>query len=93
MILQKKKEDSQMIKFIIAATVCCSGCTDADFAKLTSLGNTASVKCYSGGKLVVNTTSTGKIRNEKNSNGYFFVEKDTGETIEVDMDCIFRYKK
>jgi hypothetical protein len=81
-----------IIKFIIAAAVCCCGCTDADFAKLTSLGNTASVKCYSGGKLVFNTTSTGKIRNEKNSNGYFFVEKDTGETIEVDMDCIFRYK-
>lgn len=81
-----------MIKFIMIAVFFCSGCTDADFAKLKSLGNSADVKCYSGGKLVVNTTSSGKIRNEKNSNGYFFVEKDTGETIEVDMDCIFRYK-
>lgn len=94
MILQKKKEDFQMIKYvIIAAAVLFSGCTDAYFGKLKSLGSSASVKCYSGGKLVVDTISTGKIRSEANSNGYYFVEKDTDEMIEVDADCIFRYIK
>lgn len=93
MTFQKKKEDFQMIKYIIAAAVLFSGCTDAYFGKLTSLGSAASVKCYSGGKLVVDTMSTGKIRSEANSNGYYFVEKDTDEMIEVDADCIFRYIK
>jgi hypothetical protein len=93
MTFQKKKEDFQMIKYVIIAAVLSSGCTDAYFGKLKSLGSSASVKCYSGGKLVVDTMSTGKIRSEANSNGYYFVEKDTGEMIEVDADCIFRYIK
>jgi len=82
-----------MIKYIFAVVVLSSGCTDAYFGKLKSLGNSAHVRCWSGGQLIVDTTSSGKIHSEANSNGYYFVERSTGEMIEVDADCIFRYHK
>lgn len=83
-----------MIKYvIIAAAVLSSSCTDAYFGKLKSFGGSAKVQCWSGGQLILDTTSSGKIHSETNSNGYFFVEAKSGEMIEVDADCMFRYHK
>ena len=83
-----------MIKYIIiAAAVLSSSCTDAYFGKMKSLGHTAKVQYWSGGQLILDTTSSGKIHSEANSNGYFFVEAESHEMIEVDADCLFRYKK
>jgi hypothetical protein len=47
------------------------GCSDAQLAKLGSLGNSAEAKCYSGGKMVFHGISTGVVHNEENSDGYF----------------------
>ena len=81
-----------MIKYIIVVvSIFSSSCTDAYFGKITSLGSSANVKCYSGGKLVLDTTSTGKIRSEVKSNGYYFVDKTSGNVTEVDADCVFEY--
>jgi hypothetical protein len=82
-----------MIKYVIITAVLCSGCTDAMMGKFKSLGNSARVRCWSGGQLIVDTVSSGKISSEANSNGYYFVEKSSGDVIEVDADCIFRYTK
>lgn len=59
-----------MYKFILAAALL-SGCTDALVTKLTTIGSSAEVKCYSGEKLIFWGISTGKVSNEENSDGYF----------------------
>jgi len=67
------------------------GCTDAKMARWSNLGNSASIACYSGGKLIYEGASTGKISSELNSDGYFFKEKSTGKLMEVSGNCVIIY--
>ena len=78
---------------ILTLLLTCSACTDAGMGKLFSLGSEASIVCRSGGKVFLNTHSSGKVFSEKTSDGYYFTERDTGDLIEVNGDCIIRYKK
>ena len=57
-------------------------------AKLSGLGNDHSVEMYSGGKLVREWTSDGKVGNESNSDGYFFMDKESRKLIEVSGDVV-----
>ena len=62
----------------------------------TKIGNwwgdqAAEIKCYSGGVLVIESTSTGKIQDAANSDGYFWVDKETGRGLESNGDCVLRY--
>ena len=67
-----------------------SGC-DATIGKLTSIGSTADIICYSGDKLILETESTGKVVSE-NGSGYYFKDKKDGRMTEVDAACIIKYK-
>lgn len=51
--------------------LCSFGCTDAERGKYAVLGNSSEVTCYSGGKTYFHARSTGKVSNEKNSDGFF----------------------
>ena len=66
-------------------------CTDAQRGKITSLGNSATIECYSGGKLIYSGKSTGKVQSEANSDGYFFRDDKLNKMIEVSGDCIITY--
>ena len=68
------------------------GCTDAQIAKLGGLGNEASVKCWSGTKVIYEGTSTGKVQSEADSDGYFFKDKATGKLMEVSGNCVITYE-
>lgn len=59
-----------MIKYLIFATLLCS-CTDAEWSKYTTLGQRAEIICRSGGKISFHGISTGKVMNERNSDGYY----------------------
>jgi len=83
---------TKLIKLIIVAC-CISGCTDASMGKLFSLGSEAHIICRSGGKVFLDAYSSGKVFSEKTSDGYYFTEKNSGDLIEVNGDCIIRYKK
>ena len=48
-----------------------SGCTDAEFNRYTTFGQRAEIICRSGGKITFHGISTGKVSNERNSDGYF----------------------
>ena len=72
---------------------CTVACTDASMGKLLSLGSEAHIVCRSGGNVFLNTYSSGKVFSEKTSDGYYFTERDTGDLIEVNGDCIIRYKE
>lgn len=50
-----------------------SGCTDAEFSKITTIGQRSEAVCLSGGILSFHGISTGKVSNEKNSDGYYAV--------------------
>lgn len=70
-----------------------NGCTDAQRGKIAALGSSASVKCYSGGVLIYDGRSTGKVSSESNSDGYNFVDRETGYTKEVSGDCDITYDR
>ena len=77
---------------LILAILAIAGCTDATRGKLFSLGSSAEIKCYSGGIVIYDGESTGKVRSEENSDGYYFVDKATGATMEVSGNCVITYK-
>jgi len=69
------------------------GCTDATIGKLSSYGGSAFVECYSGERLIYKGESTGKVSNSESSDGYYFVDKETGKLKEVSGNCIITYNK
>ena len=94
-----------MYKFILAATML-SGCTDAMFSKISTIGSKAEVKCYSGSRLIFWGISTGKVSNEENSDGFFarwrvkevagqWDQVDVGQTLpaSVSGNCIIIYEE
>lgn len=68
------------------------GCTDAHISKLSSLGSSAKIACYSGGKLIYEGISTGKVVSEENSDGYFFKDEKDGKLKEVSGNCVIVYQ-
>jgi|TARA_B100001059_G_C17664264_1_gene491078 cytochrome oxidase Cu insertion factor (SCO1/SenC/PrrC family) len=77
---------------VLALLLLLSACTDAGMGKIFSLGSEAHIECFSGGKKFLVTDSSGKVFSEKTSDGYYFTEKSSGDLIEVNGDCIIRYK-
>jgi hypothetical protein len=81
-----------MIRWIIMICVFfAAACSDATCAKYASIGNRAQVSCYSGGKLIYQGESTGKVRSEENSDGYYFKDAKDGSLKEVSGNCVIVY--
>lgn len=79
---------------IIAAALAAllSGCTDAQVSSLSAYGDPAHVICWSGGTLVYDGYSTGKVsRADTGSDGYQFRDAKTGKFKEVSGDCNVTY--
>jgi hypothetical protein len=64
------------------------GCTDAEWDRTLNYGTHFKIEMYSGGKLVREWTSTGKIDSEKHSDGYYFRDKETGKLVTVSGDVV-----
>ena len=64
-------------------------CSDAHRASITALGKGRDIKCYSGGVLIYEGKTTGKIENESGSDGYYFTDTK-GEFVEINANCIFK---
>ncbi len=64
------------------------GCTDAKWKKVTVIGNPAKVTCYSGGKVIYDGMSTGKLHAEEQSDGWYFEDAETHKLIRVSGDCL-----
>lgn len=65
-----------------------TSCTDGLRSKIGSFGDSRSIDCYSGVKLIYSGRSTGKIQSEANSDGYYFKEERSGKLIEVSGNCV-----
>ena len=79
-------------KLTVAATlitlITLNSCTDAIKAKMGGYGDDHKVEMYSGGKLVKEWVSTGKVQSESDSDGYYFNDKETGKLVEVSGDIV-----
>ncbi len=64
------------------------GCTDATKADLFSYGKEHTITMYNGGKLVKQWTSTGKVNSMSDSDGWQFMDKETGKLVRVGGDII-----
>ncbi len=77
-----------MKALLIIAALTLAGCTDAGMANFTTLGSSADVTCYSGGKITYDGSSTGKVKTTQDSDGWEFVDKATGKFMRVSGDCV-----
>jgi hypothetical protein len=64
-----------------------SSCSDAMKGRFSALGNGRAIKCFSGGTLIYEGKSTGKINSEEGSDGYYFTDIN-GKYVEVNADCL-----
>lgn len=80
----------KMFLFFIAV-IMTTACTDAQQGKISALGGSASVLCYSGERLIYQGESTGKVANSQSSDGYYFIDKADSKLKEVSGNCIITY--
>jgi len=72
-----------MKKFLLICVLGTVGCTDATFSKVTSYNTTFKISLFSGGQLVREYHSTGRVESEEHTDGWFFVNKETGKLVRV----------
>ena len=77
------KTKGYIIALIIAAGLTTS-CTDAARSKIGGLGDEFKIEMLGcDGDVVRTWISTGKVRSEQHSDGYYFKDKETGKLVEV----------
>lgn len=81
----------QSIIAIAALLTATAACTDTRKAHFSAIGDPARVTCYSGGHVVLDDFSTGKVANGGNSDGYEFKSSTTGRLQQASGDCQVDY--
>lgn len=59
-------------------------------AQRAALGSPGHITCYSGGQVIYEGDSTGKILTEEHSDGWFFMDSKTKNLVRVSGDCVIR---
>ena len=75
---------------LIAMVASLAACTDAKIKQFTTLGDPGEITCYSGGEVIYEGKSTGKINSEQHSDGWFFEDASTHKLIRVSGDCVIK---
>jgi hypothetical protein len=73
---------------LLAFIACLAGCSDTTIARISAIGSAGHVTCYSGGHVIYDGNSTGKIENAHASDGYEFKDAATGRLVRVSGDCL-----
>lgn len=76
------------MRLLILILVLLAGCTDAELASFGSYGSPGDVTCYSGGRVVYQGRSTGKIVTMHQSDGWQFKDAANGRLVRVSGDCV-----
>lgn len=79
-----------LLAFVLVVTSCTEGYRSKAAAFYS--GAAARVTCYSGGKPIYDSCSTGKVSSEKESDGYFFRDAVTNRLVEVSGECVIDYE-
>lgn len=64
------------------------GCTDAGKQKFTNYGSSTHITCWSGGQVIYDGHSTGRVSWQEGG-GALWVDTKTGKLVETFADCIF----
>ena len=64
------------------------GCSDTDLASMKSIGDPGHIRCFSGGQVIYEGDSTGKIETETQSDGWKFMDAKTQRLVRVSGDCV-----
>ena len=76
------------MKYMILAFIFLAGCTNADIAQIGAYGSPADIKCFSGGTIIYQGKSTGKVSTEKQSDGWYFQDAATGKLVRISGSCV-----
>lgn len=76
------------MKKLIFLSLFLVGCTDASVARFEAYNEKHKIELYSGGELVKEWTSTGKVHAEEQSDGYFFMDEKTKKLVRVSGDLV-----
>ena len=77
------------MKWLLALiAVVALACSDASVKQWTTIGSPAHIKCLSAGVVLYEGDSTGKVKSEKDSDGWFFEDALSGKLIRVSGDCL-----
>lgn len=72
------------LMFVVTCAMGAVGCTNSDMAQLRALGHDAKITLYSAtGNPIGEWHSTGKVRTEDQSDGYYFMNKADGKLIRI----------
>ena len=63
-------------------------CQDSEIAEWKSLGDPGNITCYSGGQVIYEGVSTGKIATEQDSDGWKFMDSKTDRLVRVSGECV-----
>lgn len=80
----------------ILSFVALTGCTSTLQNKIERnvinySNRSAQILCYSGGQLIYQGKSIGKVTDDEDSDGFFWRDKEG--FVEMNADCIFRYSE
>lgn len=78
----KRQACTVMLVAVLCSAWLC-GCTNSGWKNITTLGSDAHVRLYSGGVLIGEWDSSGKVITEDHSDGYRFVDKKTGKLVRI----------
>jgi len=73
---------------IFLVSILLFGCTNSKLASIGALGRIGKIKCYSGGVLILDATSTGRISTVTESDGWEFEDEATGKFVRVSGTCV-----
>jgi hypothetical protein len=65
-------------------------CSDTNIAAMKAIGEQGHITCYSGGQVIFDGQSTGKIQSETQSDGWLFMDAATNRLVRVSGDCVIR---
>jgi hypothetical protein len=68
-----------------------AGCSQARFQATWNYGQAARATCYSGGEIVLDDYSTGRVENESGSDGFHYVSATTHRLMHLSGQCFFNY--
>ena len=84
-----RKSNFYVVMLFTLLTIMASmvSCTDAEQSKLGGYGDTFTIKVL-GPDTIITYHSTGKVISEKQSDGYYFTNRENGKLVEVSGNVI-----
>ena len=75
---------------LILSVLFVTGCTDADRGKVAAIGSEGHIECWSAGVKYYDGYSTGVVHTEEETDGWYFVEKESGHFVRISGPCVIR---